>query len=394
MWMKKQMLNLLALVTLLFVCCFSSAYADNFKNQAIEQSYALFGSRGNYSEWILNDKLNWLEILLPISSSEDKAQILDLYASKEETLIDAYLSRRFYVEGHPEAISIYYLLREIWGDEFGWTLDQRAQQTIWIEKYLPNEIWDTYHYRIPSLTVIQPEEALDIAKTTLQDAGLIGSEDNLEISIRYGVHRKQLAEMPCHYVVDFRELRIVDGEEKMVPTFSCYITNEGEVMDSSYNRNIAYYEIQPSPFPQLPYQPFSSWSLEEKAAFSDRFFSQMPEYMEEYPNYRGVYYYATRCSYGLPDEDSIDQERAEKVARNAVLSIGADEEYLVRAGTRFFFDVTAAEQPLWKVYFSTLFSENTRYGDSIGYFVIIDAQTGTVIDKYEHVENTKYEMFY
>lgn len=179
MWMKKQMLNLLALVTLLFVCCFSSAYADNFKNQAIEQSYALFGSRGNYSEWILNDKLNWLEILLPISSSEDKAQILDLYASKEETLIDAYLSRRFYVEGHPEAISIYYLLREIWGDEFGWTLDQRAQQTIWIEKYLPNEIWDTYHYRIPSLTVIQPEEALDIAKTTLQDAGLIGSEDLL-----------------------------------------------------------------------------------------------------------------------------------------------------------------------------------------------------------------------
>lgn len=390
--MKKLVLNLL--LTILFVCSFSSAYAGSFEDQCIEQSYALFGSRGNYSEWSINDKRNWLQILLPISTSEDKVQIHELLDTKEEPLIDTYLSKRFCVEGHPEAISIHYLLQEMWGDEFVWTLDQRAQQTILIETYLPNQVWDTYHYEIPSSKVIQPEEALHIARTALQEAGLIEANDSSETSIRYGVHRKYLAEMPCHYVVDFRELRTVEGKERMVPTFSCYITNEGEIMDSSYNRNIVYDEIYPSPFPQLPYHPFSSWTLEEKAVFSEHFFSEMSEYMEENPNYRGIYYFATRYYYGLPEGESIDQEKAEQLAREAALSIGADEEYLVRAGTRFFFDVTTTEQPLWKVYFSTLFSENTCYGDSIGYFVIIDAQAGTVIDKYEHTENSKYELFY
>lgn len=390
--MKKIVFGLLLVV--LAVGCLFSANAAGIEEQYLEQSYALFGAKGNYYQWSLNDKVDWLKILLPASADEDEQTILRLLESKDELLIDAYLAKRFRVEGHPDAISIHYVLEEAWGESFAWTIEQQAQQTIWIETYMPNEMWDIYHCEIPPSHAISPEDAIRIAKTEAIHAGLLESDAITEIAVSYGVHRRLLAEMPCHYVVDFRELRTVDGEERMVPTFSCYVTSEGEMMDSSYSHFILYNELQPSPFPPLPNQPFSAWTLEEKAAFSDEFYSDMDAYMCEHPNYRGVYYFATRYRYGLPDEKSISQKQAEQLARDAAVTIGADDDDLSRMGARFFFDVTNAEKPLWKVYLSTLFSENTRYGDTIGYFVIIDAHTGLVVDKYEHTNDIEYELFY
>lgn len=90
--------------------------------------------------------------------------------------------------------------------------------------------------------------------------------------------------MPCHYVIDFYETRIVDGEERKIPVFSCFVTNEGEVMDSSYDRALSFSEVKPSNFPQLPYESFSAWSLEEKADFSETYYEDMKEYMAVYPN--------------------------------------------------------------------------------------------------------------
>ena len=195
-------------------------------------------------------------------------------------------------------------------------------------------------------------------------------------------------------MVDFYETRIVDGCERKIPVFSCCITNEGEVMDSSYDRALIFSEVKPSAFPQLPYEPFSAWSLEDKADFSETFFDDMKEYMAVHPDYRGVYYYATRYRYGLPDENSISQEKAEQIAKEAARSIGVDSNELSRTGARVYYDVTEEEQPLWKIYLSTLFSQKTAYDDALGYFVILNANTGAVIDIYEHELGMQLEMFY
>lgn len=110
--MKKIVFGLLLVV--LAVGCLFSANAAGIEEQYLEQSYALFGAKGNYYQWSLNDKVDWLKILLPASADEDEQTILRLLESKDELLIDAYLAKRFRVEGHPDAISIHYVLEEAW----------------------------------------------------------------------------------------------------------------------------------------------------------------------------------------------------------------------------------------------------------------------------------------
>ncbi len=390
--MKKMVLCFL--LVMISVGCFFSANAAEVKEPYLAQSYALFGAKGNYDQWSLIDKTDWLKILLPASTDADEQTILDLLEAKDESLIDAYLSARYGVEDRPDLISIHYVLEEAWGEEYGWTLEQRAQQTVWIETYMPNLMWDIYHYEIPGEGAILPEEAAQIAQNALMGAGILSPDVPFDSAVAYGVHRRDLAEMPCHYVVNFRTLREVGGVAKMRPFFTCYVTKEGQIMDASYNRYMSFSEVTPSPFPELPYSAFSAWPLEEKADFSDAFYDDMAAYMKENPNYRGVYYFATRCRYGMPDDQSIDQAQAEQLARDAALSLGAAADYVSRAGARFFFDVTDAQKPLWKVYLSTLFSANTRYGDPIGYFVIIDAHNGNIVDGYERTGIENEERFY
>ena len=384
---------ILLLVSLL-VPVAGMASGDQTDEMFLEYSYQLFGENGNYHEWPLDAKLRWLNALSTVSETEHAIAIRTLIQQANETEIDAYLANRYGMEGHPEVISVHYVLEEAWGSSYFWTIEQRAQQTIWIETYMPNEMWDVYHHVIPTSNVISPEEATQIATETVVSADIIDPNVAVDFAVQYGVPRTALADMPCHYVIDFYETRIVDGEERKIPVFSCFVTNEGEVMDSSYDRALSFSEVKPSNFPQLPYESFSAWSLEEKADFSETYYEDMKEYMAVYPNYRGVYYYATRYRYGLPDENSIPQEKAEQLAREAALTVGANENELSRAGARVYYDITNAEQPVWKVYLSTLFSQSTTYGDAIGYFVILNANTGDVVDAYQHESGMQLELFY
>ena len=384
---------ILVLVFLLLPVAGTASGVENDKS-FLEYSYQLFGENGNYPEWPLEAKLQWLSALSAVSDEEQATATRTLIQQANETEIDAYLAKRYGAEGHPEVISVHYVLEEAWGSSSYWTIEQRAQQTIWIETYIPNEMWDIYHYVLPPSDVISPEEAKQIATEAVYTAGIIDPNADIELVVEYGVPRTALAERPYHYVVRFIETRIVDGKERRIHVFSCCITNEGEVMDSSYDPSLVYCEVTPFDFPQLPYESFSAWSLEEKADFSETYYEDMKEYMAVYPNYRGVYYYATRYRYGLPDENSISQEKAEQLAREAALTVGANENELSRAGARVYYDITNAEQPVWKVYLSTLFSQSTTYGDAIGYFVRLNANTGDVVDAYQHESGMQLELFY
>ena len=122
---------ILLLVSLLLPVA-GMASGDQTDEMFLEYSYQLFGENGNYHEWPLDAKLRWLNALSTVSETEHAIAIRTLIQQANETEIDAYLANRYGVEGHPEVISVHYVLEEAWGSSYFWTIEQRAQQTIWI----------------------------------------------------------------------------------------------------------------------------------------------------------------------------------------------------------------------------------------------------------------------
>ena len=105
---------ILLLVSLL-VPVAGMASSDQTDEVFLEYSYQLFGENGNYHEWSLDAKLQWLNALSTVSETEHAIAIRTLIQQANETEIDAYLANRYGTEGHPEVISVHYVLEEAWG---------------------------------------------------------------------------------------------------------------------------------------------------------------------------------------------------------------------------------------------------------------------------------------
>lgn len=373
----------------------------------IQTVYRLFSQYGQYEQWTIDAKEQWLTAILKVADSDTTTTINALLnssvAGDDNERIDTFLGNR-YGEGRAQSISVFYVLQEAWGDQFFWTLEQRSQAWNWTYQYFTNEQWDVSMATVPSSDVISPEKAEDIAWKAVSAAENLPadiSQTEFIASISYGVGRNYAADYPPYYTVVFGIpiTETDDQREAVTPYYSCSISNLGSVMDSSYYRATpspteAEGEEAPADFAPLSYSDtFSGWTLEQKAEFSQEWQPYMKDYMMERPDYRGVYYYETRNTYGLPDDKCIPQINAEELARDAARNAGATEDYLSRATAHFFFDVSESAHPLWKVYFSTIFSHDTAYQDSLGYFVILSADTGDLVDVYSRESGKALEDF-
>ncbi|NLX82606.1 MAG: hypothetical protein GXZ04_02125 [Clostridiales bacterium] len=102
----------------------------------------------------------------------------------------------------------------------------------------------------------------------------------------------------------------------------------------------------------------------------------------------------TQYDYGIPDERAISIETAQQIAMTRAFQMGGDEKKLNESELgSMYYDVTNPARPLWKVHLSVLFSDadETHPHDPYepwGYFVIIDAYTGEIIDAYPRTVNT------
>lgn len=154
-----------------------------------------------------------------------------------------------------------------------------------------------------------------------------------------------------------------------------------------------------------------SWSLEERAAWSQvarpivhAYLAEHPEfvrYLEDllanryaqssrWPNLISL----TQYAYGTPDAAAISQDKAFDIARGVALERGAQQRYVDdNQHHMFFYDVTAPARPLWKVLVNLAFGD----GDAehphnptapSGYFVVMDAYTGEVVRVVERTVNT------
>jgi len=159
---------------------------------------------------------------------------------------------------------------------------------------------------------------------------------------------------------------------------------------------------------------FSNWSLEEKAAFTQKWKPIIDEYIETNPylaNRNPLAYYATRHVYGIPGPDDIPQETARGIAQEVALGLGANPESIQYRQYNFNYAVTDPAQPIWNVFlysaeplhikremedflanvvndFSAIPKEimdaydefMAQENNANGYRVLIDARTGAIVD--------------
>lgn len=138
---------------------------------------------------------------------------------------------------------------------------------------------------------------------------------------------------------------------------------------------------------------FRNMSIEEKAAFSEKWNPIVNEYLKEhpyYPNYNGLMYQATRQIYGIPSEGDMTQEEATEIARNEILRLGASPNTLMNRRILYTYDVTDPSNPLWKlliyhVAFDRMPDEPID-SDYISYQVVIDGNTGEIL---KCIDNTQ-----
>lgn len=126
---------------------------------------------------------------------------------------------------------------------------------------------------------------------------------------------------------------------------------------------------------------FYNMTLEEKAAFSEKWVPIVENYIEKHPYFpdRNVrmFYYATRQIFGLPNEYSISQGEAEDIGLSAIASIGADKYSLDRREIGVSYDITDQDHPLWVLVIYSIPGE-VEEKFSHTYEVKIDAINGAV----------------
>ena len=134
---------------------------------------------------------------------------------------------------------------------------------------------------------------------------------------------------------------------------------------------------------------FWNMSIEEKAQFSEKWIPLVNAYLARHPyapQPNNLFYYATRCVYGIPAKDDIQQEDAIHLARQATVTLGASLDTLERRPVECLFDVTDPQTPLWKMVVGSARVNRTEYVTNQNwarYRVVINAKTGVVEEAWE-----------
>lgn len=135
---------------------------------------------------------------------------------------------------------------------------------------------------------------------------------------------------------------------------------------------------------------FETYSVEQKATFSEKWIPIVEAYIEKNPYYTArndEFFRATRCRYGIPAQSDISQEEAKKIALKTIIELGADPDCVEEREIEYTFDVTTPERPEWRLFInfakqatSTLeaFKGIDFVRTASPYRVILDGKTGEV----------------
>lgn len=132
---------------------------------------------------------------------------------------------------------------------------------------------------------------------------------------------------------------------------------------------------------------FYRMTIEEKAAFSQKWIPIVNQYIKThpyYPNKNDLFYQATRIVFGVPGADDLSQEEAMEIATEAIIPLGANPSTIDQRMIGYSFDITDPEHPIWALAFYPAVvddhAENLLPENFHTYLVLLDAKTGAVLD--------------
>ena len=143
---------------------------------------------------------------------------------------------------------------------------------------------------------------------------------------------------------------------------------------------------------------FCQMTLQQKADFTKTWQPKVAEYLKNHPyfaNSDDLFYLATRHTYGLPKGDELSQEKATTIARHAIIAKGANQDTIDKRPIAYTYDVTNAEQPLWKllIYPDELAAKEDflRDDNRLSYQVVLNARDGTIISIHDNTDSQNFD---
>lgn len=380
-----------------------AALAWSLSRQYFQDVAQLQFDSGYYDDWGWAEKQAMVEILQKHDLiTQEQAQSMTT-----EEAVDAYMIERYGINGRSDVIGLWAIVEKELGPISTWTLEQKAWYSdMLIEIGLLTQNNDDSICALPEKNDMQPDEAVALAKKAIIEA--YGLEENAlesyQLDISFETHASDWERKQLHYSIYF-----VEGDRWY---YSCFITRDGRIMDSSMDEfclspaEQAQARIQFANendqeaidlFQQYAHEHihngefnFTFWSLEDKKAVTDMLRPVILENIAENPDYADYtrIFWATHF-YGLPDEKSISQEKAIELAKGQLTAaFGVSQEAAAlydRIG--LFYEVTDPEHPLWKITFKI--GETRDQAREIGldlftsYRIVIDAYAGNVVETHQ-----------
>lgn len=238
---------------------------------------------------------------------------------------------------------------------------------------------------------VPKEKAIELAKSYLNEIGDYKSRmDNLTTQAYFLYNKRFCGGLEPVWLVYFYQ-----GDVPLQKTLLGY---DGSYIDTApadknFENTTHYDEGLSEPFDFV----FYNMTVEEKAAFSEKWVPIMEEYIKTHPyisdRNASIFYKATRQVFGIPDEDHLSQEDAAAIGRKAIVDLGANELTLNQRKIGYSYDVTNPLQPLWVLVIYRSDNEPTTE-NSQTYEVKIDAKTGNIITTIMYKDENSFDGYY
>jgi len=376
------------ILVVLLLAMFATALAFTLSKAYFDDVAALQSKSGYYDDWSLDEKLHFFNLMIDygaVTETPELAAILNdpMDDAAREAAMDAFAAKRYGIEGRTDVIGLESILIKEKGELRYWSLEDMAWYTQLHEKHGILG-YDVCLMSVPGDDVIQPDEAIAIAKAAVINAYELPSDglDSHRALVEYSIHRSLADQYDPFYIVTF------EGQ----PTYYCGVDNEGNIMSES---------THPQYFGLSPYEEAAQekkWA--EEAADRSAHMEQTQQLLEDahgpmYTWSAEVFHLWAPDYYQLPAENELSFAAACEIARDALQKANPEhytEEILDQFITNGFLIRDEYDESLscWRKHYYINFVDKAPHPESDAElqiaFVCVDALTGEVINLEDYTD--------
>ncbi|HHT08644.1 MAG TPA: hypothetical protein GX006_09190 [Clostridiales bacterium] len=373
--------------------------------------------KGAYIYWTAQEQIDLVTSLIEGGFIQQSAQTKQLMNQEGDAQIRANTANQIienWLNLSRDYVSFQSIMDRIWGEFRLWNVEKKAWYTqVLLEAGLQSP--DVERFVLPGPEDIPQEQAVRIARAQASLWASIPFGDILsyEAAADFVIFPKpQEIQGQTVYTTDnlnpewFIKLYPQDPARGAIYVSVDPLTGQADIHSiiqavqlAHYGRNWPQMAIQmEGVVREQGYIPLMSWTIEQKAAWSQRFYPLKDT--QDARKLDPVFQAFLRYEYGLPADDAILQEQAVQLAREAVTSRSGMDEAAIRRYdlTYVSYDITNYAQPIWRIHFGATGAvmDQATGGQPesfILHMVEVDAKTGKILraDHYPLCEQIGYE---